>query len=115
MPLKWQSDQWDNWYYVKQKKGLLWIEYANGREWGNFTQVSLEYDANDGLVVTLIREGSRSIVKLCEDVLYWGSNLTWMDKRLTSGYWVKSIILIILNLIFQNLNFFSFYLKNPLR
>lgn len=88
-PLKWQSAEWADWYLVKQRDGLRWIEYAYGEAQTNFTQVSVNYDVNGRLEVILIRQGGGLLKKLTNRYLYVGKNLTWIEKALTSGYWEK--------------------------
>ena len=90
-PLKWQSDQYNGWYYENQNNSKIWVEISKYEFYDNFTQVAERIDMNGNLVVILNSQKYNYSVKLSADMsCFWGFNNSKCNNNLiTTGYWTK--------------------------
>lgn len=93
-PLRWQSDNWEDLYFERQKDGISWERHDMNRV-SNYSQISIESDSNGDLVVTLKKKKSTNLRRLsltegmgCER----SANFTCGENYfyfMATGYWVR--------------------------
>ena len=90
-PWRWVSQEWDGWYIEKQPKSeKTWIEIYRNKYFDTFTQVGIESDANNELVMILASQKYNYTVKLSEGTYCnWTRDDSCSNQIQSFGYWAK--------------------------
>lgn len=89
--MKWQTDEWKEWYFEEQTSSGVWIEHANGDKIvAQFILISLERDYN-GYPIAILENtfGKYSVVLVQGRLALFNSNRTAIEKVFATGYWSK--------------------------
>lgn len=95
-PLKWISDTYkNNWIIVDANNNTnIWIEYFFEKVYDIYKLVSMETDLYGYPVVVISSKNNTNVYKITDGILYWGSNLSYIDFEYRYGSWAtKSGIL----------------------
>lgn len=57
-PLKWKSENSNEWFFEKQSDGRSWIEYKNKKVWLEFREISISKD-DDGYPIVILKKRKR--------------------------------------------------------
>lgn len=87
-PLRWSSDQSDNWYITKMKDSSNWIEIYNHKVVLTLKEISMDTDENGFPVVILQKIGFNQSTKLTQGLKFDGY---FFDFKINlTGYWIKN-------------------------
>lgn len=80
----------DDYFFEKQNGSETWTKFSKNKTDSNYTQVSVSIDSN-GFPVVVLRKIDNSIyLKLTENMLYEGNQITNISFESTQGLWKKT-------------------------